>query len=158
MLLCTITHSKQCGFEALLNSAKLPACCQIWWICAFQSSFQMAEGCPCLNYCIFSTKLQGDGGLCWDTWVLAANMARMTRALLKKDTDSQGWAEEKGSTSSRDNPPQAHLADLKYPYAGIKKYSEYWKLTIFYSFWKDALGFFCIKKSLESADRSRFKI
>lgn len=63
-----------------------------------------------------------------------------------KDTDPQGWAEEKGSTSSRDNPPQAHLADFKYPYAGIKKYSEYWKLTIFHLVWKDALDFFAFKK------------
>lgn len=47
----------------------------------------------------------------------------MTEAVLEGAIDPHGGAEERERASSRENPPQAHMAELKHPYAGIKQKS-----------------------------------
>lgn len=51
---------------------------------------------------------------------LPASMAGMTGAVAEGARDPRGGAEERGRASSRENSPQAHMAELKHPYAGVK--------------------------------------
>lgn len=52
---------------------------------------------------------------------LTASMPGMTGAVVEGARDPRGGAEERGRASSRENSPQAHMADLKHPYAGAKQ-------------------------------------
>lgn len=52
---------------------------------------------------------------------LPASMPGMTGAVVEGARDPRGGAEERGRASSRENSPQAHMAELKHPYAGVKQ-------------------------------------
>lgn len=52
---------------------------------------------------------------------LPASMPGMTGVVVEGARDPRGGAEERGRASSRENSPQAHMAELKHPYVGVKQ-------------------------------------
>lgn len=52
---------------------------------------------------------------------LPASVPGMTGEVVEGARDPRGGAEERGRASSRENSPQAHIAELKHPYVGVKQ-------------------------------------
>lgn len=136
-------HSNLHTLEALSNQAKLAACCRFWQIWAFQSSSQLSGGVFCvlitshLAQCTAERAgATGRWGLSWDTQTAVGDRSQ-GRMQWRKGSQlawlgwqerqrrgpeiPRGGAEERGRDSSRENSPQAHMAELKHPYAGVKQ-------------------------------------
>lgn len=178
-------HGNWHTLEALSNQAKLAACCRFWQIWAFQSSSQLSGGVFCvlitshLAQCTAELAgATGRWGLSWDTqtavgdrsqgkmqWREGSQLACLGwQERWWRGPEIPGGAEERGRASSRENSPQAHMAELKHPYASVKqKTFRVSMLSVFrslsllrYSVY-ELVCFILHTKSLRSADGSRGK-